>query len=85
MIGSNTVLVLVGNKIDLVKRVDTNQVKQLAEKEGIPFYETSAKTGEGIETLFLSGVAHLVMANHTSGIENKTKDDLVEIMSKEYI
>ena len=49
----NTTLVLCGNKIDLEKReVTKEEGEALAQKEGIAFYETSAKTGDGIKSMF---------------------------------
>ena len=46
----NTTLVLCGNKIDLEKReVTKEEGEALAQKEGIAFYEMSAKSGEGIK------------------------------------
>ena len=47
-------LVLVGNKIDLVKqrKVTMEEGKNLAEENGMAFYETSALTGENIEKIF---------------------------------
>lgn len=47
-------MVLVGNKTDLNERrvVSTDEGKELADKLGISFYETSAKTGENVEKVF---------------------------------
>ena len=47
-------MVLVGNKTDLNERrvVTTDEGKELADKLGISFYETSAKTGENVEKVF---------------------------------
>ena len=50
----NVHMVLVGNKLDLNDRrvVSTDEGKELADKLGISFYETSAKTGENVEKVF---------------------------------
>lgn len=50
----NIHLVLVGNKIDLVnqRKVTMEEGKNLAEENGMAFYETSALTGENIEKIF---------------------------------
>ena len=51
----NFMKVLIGNKVDLSEAaVITEEMgKQYAEQEGLLFYQTSTKTGEGIKDLFL--------------------------------
>ena len=46
---------LVGNKLDLVgeRVVDSGQAREFAENQGMSYYETSAKTGEGIQELMI--------------------------------
>lgn len=45
--------VLVGNQIDKTERtISSAEGKKKAEQLGVEYFETSAKTGEGIETLF---------------------------------
>ena len=45
---------LVGNKVDKEeeRKVSTAEGKKLADELGLPFIETSAKSGENIENLF---------------------------------
>ena len=49
-------VVLLANKIDLreegAETVSTDEGKKLAERLGLPFLETSAKSGEGVEAAF---------------------------------
>lgn len=47
--------ILVGNKADMDDKrvVSTEQGQELAEKYGIRFYETSAKTGQNVDDMFL--------------------------------
>ncbi len=48
----NISLILVGNKIDLDRQVSTEDGEELAEKLGLTYIETSAKTGENIDEAF---------------------------------
>jgi GTPase SAR1 family protein len=53
----DAVVTLVGNKVDLDKRVVTRKEgKALAKGIDSYFYETSAKSGENIETMFTESV-----------------------------
>jgi Ras-related protein Rab-1A len=58
----NIPLVLLGNKIDLdTERIVSHRIAQeLANNLGIPYYETSAKTGENVSTIFNNLVAKLI-------------------------
>ena len=48
------VVILVGNKIDTNKRaIKKEEIEEFAKKMGIKYRETSAKTGEGIDKVFL--------------------------------
>ncbi|MHA1995626.1 MAG: GTP-binding protein [Candidatus Hodarchaeales archaeon] len=52
----NVPIVLLANKIDLreegAETVSSDEGKKLAEKLGVPFIETSAKSGEGVDAAF---------------------------------
>ena len=76
----NNTLVLCGNKIDLSEReVKKEEGEALAQKEGITFFEVSAKTGEGIKNMFYNSVADLsTFAEHNSNKENLVKELLQE-------
>ena len=76
----NNTLVLCGNKIDLAEReVKKEEGEALAQKEGIAFFEVSAKTGDGIKNMFYNSVADLsTFAEHNSNKENLVKELLQE-------
>ena len=42
-------MVLVGNKCDLECKVDRNKAKEIAEENKMLYFETSAKTGKGVD------------------------------------
>ena len=75
-----TTLVLCGNKIDVSEReVKKEDGEALAQKEGIAFFETSAKTGEGIKSMFYNAIATLpTFAENNPNKENLVKELLQE-------
>ena len=59
-VSNEAILILDGNKVDLGKKVAAHEVKGVLEKEHIPYYfETSAKTGYGINEVFIEIVKKL--------------------------
>ena len=76
----NTTLVLCGNKIDLENReVKKEEGEALAQKEGLAFFEVSAKTGDGIKNMFYNAVADL----STFAENNSNKEALVNELLQE--
>ena len=55
----DSVLVLCGNKIDLVRQVSTSEGKILADKENMIFFETSAKNATGVSNMMYTCIAQL--------------------------
>ncbi|KAF5101301.1 hypothetical protein D0Z00_000971 [Geotrichum galactomycetum] len=58
------VIVLVGNKLDLAELSDRREVayetgEEYAQREGLVFWETSAKTGENVHEMFVELAKHL--------------------------
>jgi len=49
---SNPTIILVGNKCDLVQKVDDNEIDELLNKYNILFQKVSAKNNTGIDILF---------------------------------
>ena len=69
-------MVLVGNKSDLNDRrqVNTEEGQELADKFGIQFYETSAKTGDNVNEIFYNSadeIAKKIEQNYYD-LENDT-------------
>lgn len=60
--------VLVGNKADMEEEraVSTAQGQQLADEYGLPFFETSAKSGLNISELFHTLASKIVATRSTS-------------------
>jgi Ras-related protein Rab-6A len=54
-----TTMILCGNKTDLDRDVNRNEAEELAEREGLLFFECSAKTNENIKNMFYSSIAGL--------------------------
>ncbi len=55
-VGAKIPFVIVGNKIDLdafeMRAVETDEIIELAKQHKVHYFETSAKTGEVVETMF---------------------------------
>ena len=60
---NNIELLMVGNKSDLIdERVVTKEkIQKFSEQYNIPYFETSAKTGEGIEEMFNTLINKLLL------------------------
>ena len=78
------VVVAVGNKIDLVesRKVSTEDARAHFEtmNPSVPYFETSAKTGEGVNELFES-LTRMIIERNTMKMgdnENETKEDAKE-------
>ena len=79
-------IVLVGNKCDLEdeRQVSTEEGKDLADKYGIPFLETSAKTNHNVDKMFETLVCEVVepskrsFNNDNSNPDKQHKDCLIQ-------
>lgn len=76
--------ILVGNKSDLedTRQITKEEGKKLAEKHGMLFFETSAKTGVNVESVFLD-VARDIMIKNPSIITENTGKTLNATAGKE--
>ena len=75
-----TTIILCGNKNDLTREVETNEGEDLAKKEGLPFFECSAKTNENIKNMFFSSIAILP----TFGVYDEAeKENLIKELLEE--
>ena len=76
----NTTFVLCGNKTDLSNReVKKEEGETLAQKEGIQFFEVSAKTDDNIKNMFYNVVADLP----TFAENNADKEVLIKELMQE--
>ena len=75
-----TTMVLCGNKIDLGREVETKEGQEVADREGIKFFECSAKTNDNIKNMFYSSIAGLP----TFGVyEESERENLVKELLEE--
>ncbi|TSK72056.1 Ras-related protein Rab-27B [Bagarius yarrelli] len=78
----NPDIVLIGNKADLPdqREVQEKQAKELADKYGIPYFETSAATGESVDRAVVT-LLDLVMKRMEQCVEKADKFDAHHIDS----
>ena len=69
-----------GKKSDLDREVNKNEAEELAQREGLIFFECSAKTNENIKNMFYSSIAGLP----TFGIYDQSeKENLIRELLEE--
>ena len=71
----SALIILIGNKIDLgsERKVSYEEGSEFAKKNGIIFMETSARTGEGVDEMFIKSVKE---------IEQRIKDNFYDLTSE---
>jgi Ras-related protein Rab-6A len=75
-----TKMILVGNKTDLQREVQTNEGEELSKNEEMLFFECSAKSNDNIKNLFYSSIAGLP----TFGVfEDAEKENLIKELLEE--
>jgi small GTP-binding protein len=67
----NIPLLLLGNKIDLdMRQVKKSHAEKYAKKNNLPYYETSAKTGEQVFDVF-SELARVLHAKYKEAVKDR--------------
>ena len=74
---NQTKVLLVGNKIDGERKITTEKGAELAKKENFFFFETSAKTNEGILEMFYSGISLLDFFDDIRNVNKDLTDELI--------
>ena len=75
-----TKMILVGNKTDLQREIQTNEGEELSKNEEMLFFECSAKSNDNIKNLFYSSIAGLP----TFGVfEDAEKENLIKELLEE--
>ncbi len=73
----NSIIVLCNNKIDLEPNVDKAEAEDLANKEGLLYFDVSAKSGSNIKKMFYSVISELPFFEEYSSMnKNKLIQDL---------
>jgi len=76
-------IIFVGNKIDLERNVKKEEALELAEKEGFPHFDASAKDGINIELIFEKLAEDMVEKfNEFENEENEEEEEIKEIKEK---
>ena len=73
-------MVAVGNKIDLSdkREISTEEARAHFEEKGVPYFETSAKTGEGVNELFDAVGRTLIQQNALTVNKVTNKNQIVK-------
>ena len=74
-VGADTPCILVGNKVDLGKRVVTEEeAKLVASNLSMPYFETSAKLDSGVADMF-NGITRKMLAQRFPGLRNNPSNN----------
>ena len=81
-----TTMILCGNKTDLDREVNKNEAEEIAKREGLIFFECSAKNNENIKNMFYSSIAGLPIfgIDDQSERENLIRELLEENMGEDF-
>ena len=83
-IGEKTPVIVVANKIDLKPQVNLKEAAKLMKSLNYPYIETSAKTGDLVETIFQRITAEIVLnkAEYVKRLKGVQDADISDIFSK---
>ncbi|CAG2199704.1 unnamed protein product [Mytilus edulis] len=69
------VVILVGNKSDMKREINKQDAEDFAERENLPYTETSAKNNENVTEMFMSVIKRLTKNGDDDGCDS-TADDM---------
>ena len=70
-------LILIGNKIDLERKISFENGSEFAKKENLIFFETSAKSNENIYNMFYSAISELDFFDNVRNENKNLVNDLI--------
>jgi len=77
-----SLLILCGNKSDLERKVNYKEGYELAQKHGMMFFETSAKTSENLNLMMYTGIAQLPFFSQFDIDKNALIEELKKLNCK---
>ncbi len=83
-IGEKTPILIVGNKVDLKPEVDLKKAAEMARRLNYPYTETSAKTGDHVESMFKRITADVVRqkAEYIKRVKGVKDEGISDIFNK---
>ena len=73
-----TKISIIGNKTDLERVVKTQKALSSAKKNNIEYFETSAKSGDGVNTMFYSAISMLNFFDDLRKNDNNIINELID-------
>ena len=74
----NVNVIIIGNKIDLIREVNKEEGLKYSKESGFKYYETSALTGENVENSFLEFIKDILEGNKKKGIKLNNNKNLID-------
>ena len=78
----DSLLILCGNKSDKPRKIDYKDASDLAQKYGMLFFETSAKTCQNINLMMFTAISHLPFFSQFNIDKNALIEELQKLNSK---